>query len=209
MSLCAKLFGAAAIGWIATAGAAIGQAALTPVVHAPAGDLQGLSVAGVGEFLGIPYAEPPVGELRWRPPQAGGTLGGAAAGDEVRATPVRSRSAASSRRRARPRTASISTCSHRPPSPRPAREAPGHGVVPRRRPVYRREQRLRRQQARRPRPRRRGDAQLPRRRVGILLGIPRSMPKAIRSRTTASWTSRSRCAGCSRTSPRSAAIPAT
>lgn len=43
----------------------------TPVVDAPAGPLAGAEdgETGVHCFLGIPYAAPPTGELRWRPPQ--------------------------------------------------------------------------------------------------------------------------------------------
>jgi para-nitrobenzyl esterase len=39
-----------------------------PIVEAPAGALVGRTADVTRVFLGIPYAQPPVGELRWRPP---------------------------------------------------------------------------------------------------------------------------------------------
>src|SRR5215470_6661763 len=42
----------------------------THVVHIVEGDVQGLSQDTVDRYLGIPYASPPVGDLRWKPPQA-------------------------------------------------------------------------------------------------------------------------------------------
>ncbi|MDP3745723.1 MAG: carboxylesterase family protein [Phenylobacterium sp.] len=36
---------------------------------ANSGPLEGRSAGGVAAFLGVPYAAPPVGDLRWRPPQ--------------------------------------------------------------------------------------------------------------------------------------------
>src|SRR5215470_7008691 len=40
-----------------------------PVVRIDDGVIRGASAAGVSSFLGLPYAAPPTGNLRWRPPQ--------------------------------------------------------------------------------------------------------------------------------------------
>lgn len=40
-----------------------------PIVAAPAGKVQGETVGKVRVFKGIPYAQPPVGALRWKPPR--------------------------------------------------------------------------------------------------------------------------------------------
>ena len=40
------------------------------IVPTKEGSVQGFYTKGISEFLGIPYAAPPVGDLRWRPPVA-------------------------------------------------------------------------------------------------------------------------------------------
>jgi carboxylesterase type B len=42
--------------------------ALGPIVRAPAGPLQGDSIDGVDRFAGVPFAQAPVGPLRWKSP---------------------------------------------------------------------------------------------------------------------------------------------
>ncbi len=39
-----------------------------PIVQTQYGKVQGVTVAGINDFLGIPYATPPVGPLRWTAP---------------------------------------------------------------------------------------------------------------------------------------------
>jgi para-nitrobenzyl esterase len=45
-------------------------AAAGVIINTREGRVRGLRQNGVREFLGIPYAAPPVGDLRWRPPEA-------------------------------------------------------------------------------------------------------------------------------------------
>lgn len=62
-----RLAGAvAAVLALGPAGPARAQDA--PVVAAHAGSLRGVAEAGVHVFRGVPYASPPIADLRWRPP---------------------------------------------------------------------------------------------------------------------------------------------
>jgi para-nitrobenzyl esterase len=59
----------ALIGALAVSVAAAGPASAADRVTIDAGVLQGVAAEGTISFKGVPYAKPPVGVWRWRPPQ--------------------------------------------------------------------------------------------------------------------------------------------
>src|SRR5688572_31054126 len=61
-----------------------GSATLPPTVRIDAGLVSGVAggTANMRVFKGIPFAAPPVGPLRWRPPQPVGSWAGVRPGDQ-------------------------------------------------------------------------------------------------------------------------------
>ena len=71
VAACRAALTALTLATAATAGAATAHAGSggAPIVRTGDGAVQGMTVGTVNEFLGVPYAAPPTGNLRWRPPQ--------------------------------------------------------------------------------------------------------------------------------------------
>src|SRR5579864_2094735 len=73
------LFGAAAIGvftLISVATASADNSSHRPIAFTESGLVIGSTTDGGNQFLGIPYAAPPVGALRWTPPERFGSFPG-------------------------------------------------------------------------------------------------------------------------------------
>jgi para-nitrobenzyl esterase len=55
---------------VGSAAASPASGGASPVVHVDGGLVRGAGAAGVNSFRGLPYAAPPTGNLRWRPPRS-------------------------------------------------------------------------------------------------------------------------------------------
>ncbi|MFN3514853.1 MAG: carboxylesterase/lipase family protein [Phenylobacterium sp.] len=63
-----RLWLGAGLALVAMLSAAAASARPAPVVEAPAGAVRGQALGEVNAFRGVPYAAPPTGERRWKPP---------------------------------------------------------------------------------------------------------------------------------------------
>ena len=57
------------IALVASCATLLNSAAAEPLIATEQGRIRGIEMPSVRKFLGIPYAAPPVGDLRWQPPQ--------------------------------------------------------------------------------------------------------------------------------------------
>lgn len=77
---------ALAVGTSAVALPITAAAPSAPVVPTAQGAVQGVRADGIDSFLGLRYAAPPTGELRWQPPQPAAPHAGVLVADHHRAT---------------------------------------------------------------------------------------------------------------------------
>jgi para-nitrobenzyl esterase len=61
---------------------------ILPTIKTASGSLQGIQISGISIFKGIPFAQPPVGDLRWKEPQPAKNWEGTRHADHFSARPM-------------------------------------------------------------------------------------------------------------------------